>query len=434
MCSKQHFQKDAIHYLKRATSEHSNLHGCLLLADMFEVVGDLRSAEQAYRSALDYIKTTNDQPLFIEVSLAQIKCSSSDTKAIEDLKSLETILSVSDTDTTRISLKAIIYDTLASYYLKLGKFAAAVNYADVKSITLKMRSLSHYHLSLATNYLLLAETSVRRGQYRDALKYFKNAVEIQCLNLASDNINIKLVYYWMGDICCKMNQLDEARHKYELAENDDDAEDVDEESPGTESFHDRRQLIARASMHEHLAQLYAQRKDFDSAMEEQSSCIDIVKQLYPFGTPRRQMDVTALVANLQQLSFYTVRLADATKQEKSDNPEAIYRKAISIQKKLLRFKEICMGEVYQKIAHYYERTQNDEEMAIAFYQEAVHESLSTEATIITYYTLGRLTEASEEDPGKASIFYDKANSLISENEIQLKSIVQTKCSKHQVLI
>lgn len=432
MCAKQHYYKDAINYLRQAINEDSNLHASLLLADMFEAIDDLENAEQVYMSALDQIKRMEDQPLLIEVSLARIKCYTSDAKVIEDLKALENILNVNDIDTTRISLKAIVYDTLADYYFKLKKHSAAITYTDTKSITLKMRSLSNYHPSLARNYLLLGEMHVNHVQFRHALKYFKNAVEIQRLNLESDDMDIKLVYYRMGDIFCKMNQLDEALNRYNFAEDDDIADNTEEYTTDIKHLDDRRRLIARASMHGHLAQLYDQRTDFDSAIEEQLLCINVREELYPFDTLQRPIDMPTLVSRLEQLAFYTSRLADATALVKSENPESIYKKAMSVQRKLIRFKEIYTGEIHRKMGQYYERQQNDTEMAINCYREAVHESMELEATVKTYYALGRLTAAWAEDVHAAVVYYKKASNFIPDSEPQLKAIVETRCSTNQL--
>ena len=432
MCSKQHFHQDAINYLKQASIDCQNLYVFLLLAEMYERVDDFNNADQAYISALNLMKTMKDEPLLVEISLSRIKCYTSDTKAIDDLTALEKQLNVIDADTTWISLQAIVCDTLASYYAKIGKYSIAITYADTKSITLKMRSLSHYHLSLAKNYLFLAEMRVRRNHYRQALKRFKNALEIQYLNLASDDINIKLVYYRMGDTYCKMNQLDEALHKYEFADGNDATEDADEENPDAEYLDDRRRLLSRASMHRHLAELYANRLDFESAIEEQSLCTDIVKEIYPFDTPERQIDMPTLVIHLQQLAFCTTCLADATALENSDNPIDIYKKAMAVQRKLIRFKEVYLGELYRKMGHYYERQQNDKEMAISCYEDAIQESLEPGDTIDTYYALGKLTASWGEDEHAAVAFYKKAITLIPDEELELKMIVEAKCSMKQV--
>ncbi|CAF1035278.1 unnamed protein product [Adineta ricciae] len=66
---------------------------------------------------------------------------------------------------------------------------------------MRIRSFSQYHPRLAFNYLLLAEFCVAQDQHRQAIK-------IQELNLANDDLAIKLVYYQMGDSYCQLKQFD----------------------------------------------------------------------------------------------------------------------------------------------------------------------------------------------------------------------------------
>ncbi|CAF4127870.1 unnamed protein product [Rotaria sp. Silwood2] len=334
-------------------------------------------------------------------------------KVIEDLKQLEATINVNDNDINRISLVAIIYDALASYYLKLGDFSNVSIYADSKSTTLKIRSLSQYHPSLASNYLLLAESCVRRSQYRDALQWFQHAVKVQALNLANDDIAIKLVHYQMGDTYSKLNQFDQACQNYEFAETNTD-EDTDQDDEDTENRDDHKRLIARASMHQHLAKLYLQRADLKMAIVKQSKCIETLEELYPLD-----------------MAFYNERLADAEILGKPDNAEDIYNKALWIQTKVYRYSDGYWGEIIRKVGRYYERQQSDKETAIGCYYVAIREPLAPETAISTYYALGRLMPISKKHQKSRIGFYKAANKLVPIDDLYLKAIVQAKCSTCQ---
>ncbi|CAM4815060.1 unnamed protein product [Rotaria magnacalcarata] len=358
--------------------------------------------------------------------------------AIEGLKQLETMLNAADNDTTLISLKVIVYDMIADNYLKQSKYPKAITYANKNSIPLKMLSLSQYHPSLAKNHVLVAQAYIGRELYSDAIKYFENAVEIQRLNLASDHLEIKLVYYQMGDVHCMMNQLDQAHEKYEFAENDI-SEDNDEDDTDTDTGYDQRRLLARVSMNQHLATVYGRRSgletaeadarlaDMTIAIEKYSESIDILKDLYPFDTSIQPLDILTLVERLKQLAFCHEHLADAMALDGSDEAESTYKEALAIQAKLFQYADTNRGEIIRKIGRYYEQNQSDQETAISYYQEAVNESLESAATITTYYTLGRLTVEWKEDSDAASAYYNEAYKLINEDNTILKAIMREKC-------
>lgn len=434
VCAKQNLHKEGVNYLKQASMDSSNAYLHLLLADMLEATDDLNGAEKVYSSVLEQIKAMDDRSLLVEISLARLKCYKSEIKIIDDLLLLEKLLNVADTDATIIHLRVIVYDTLADYYFQLGKLPNAILYADAKSIATKFRCLSNYHISLTTNYLLLAEVCITRHQYREALQYLKTSIDIQYINLADDDINIKLVYYRMGDVYCKMNQLDEALGKYSFAERDDTDEQEEKRIINGTDFEDDRRLTARVRMHQHLAELYAQRSDFDSAIEEQLASIDILKVIYPFDTLVRPTDMRTLVIHLEQLASHTLKLADATALEKSSNPEFIYKKAMSIERDLARFKQSSISNIYRKIGHYYERQQNDKRMAIKYYQEAISESFEVGQHFAIYYALGRLNEDLAEDVQSAAIFFNKANSLVPDNELQVKIITESRYSRNKIAL
>ncbi|CAF3668752.1 unnamed protein product [Rotaria socialis] len=436
--AKRYLCKDAIKYLKETMKENDNFHANLLLAEMFQATHDFKQAEETYTNSLKKIQAMKDQALFIEVSIAKIHCFEDDTKAIEDLKQLETILNANDNDTTRISLKAIVYDMITDYYLKQSKYIAVITYANKNSIPLKMRSLSQYHPSLAKNHVLVAQAYIGRELYSDAIKYFENTVEIQRLNLASDHLEIKLVYYQMGDVHCMMNQLDQAHEKYEFAENDI-SDDNDEDDTDTDTGYDQRRLLARVSMNQHLATVYARRSgletaeadarlaDMTAAIEKYSESIDILKDLYPFDTSMQPLDILTLVKRLKQLAFCHEHLADAMALDGSDETESTYNEALAIQAKLFQYADTNRGEILRKIGRYYEQNQSDQETAISYYQDAVNESLESAAAITTYYTLGRLTVEWKEDSEAASTYYNEAYKLIDEDNTILKAIMHQKC-------
>lgn len=440
MCYKRNEYKNAIKYFDEAIKENENLHVRLLVAEIFEVMSDFKRAENEYTNSLKKFQSMNDQPLLIEISLARINSLDEDSKAIEDLKQLDSTLSANDADITRISLKAIVCDMIAYYYLKLNKYSTAINYANKNSIPLKMRSLSHYHPSLAKNHLLLAEACISSEEYSNAIKYFENAVEIQRLNLASDHLDIKHVYYKMGDVYCMMNRIDLACEKYEFAESDISENDSDENT-NTDNGYDEKRLSARASMNQHLAAAYARRAgldtaelearkaDWTTAIEKHSSSIEILEELYPFDVKIEPVDIPIMVDRLKKMALYNERLADSMALNKHDDTENIYKKALAIQAKLIRYININQGEIYRKRGRFYEQIQDDKETAITLYQEAVDESLDSAAAVTTYYKLARLAEEWKEDSELATNFYNKAYKCIDKGDTILKSIFQEKCPK-----
>lgn len=243
----------AIEYLtKAATSLQQSypdvLFGVyLLLADIFkhqhkyeqsitsseralELLKSLQKSNQTIE-VFTSLKTQKDRVFEIEIKLTSIDCSiktdQNNTDIVTDLETLKKSLRANDTDTKRISLKVIIYDTLARYFLMQKDYTSFDRIVE-QSLVLKLRCFSQYHPSLPINLILMAERHTNERRFREALAFYEHALEVQSLNLTDKHPKIRKICYAIGDIYCELDKLSNATEKYNVAENKSSDADVDD--------------------------------------------------------------------------------------------------------------------------------------------------------------------------------------------------------------
>jgi tetratricopeptide (TPR) repeat protein len=433
----------------------------LFLADMFKRRQHHETALANFDRALALIesdKSQEDPVLETEVKLARIDCHD-DKAVIAELERIEESLKLYGSDTKYICLKAIVYDTLARHCL-MQKEYTKFDYAVDKSILLKQSGLSHYHPSLAIDYIFKAERHiqqaellpsdnvdsgyVRQARYREALVSYERALEVYNLNLSKNNLEVRKIYYAMGDIMCDMDKLPNAMEKYDVAEDDySEADENDAESPEGEDLEDSVEiLMARASMHRHLAEYHARKTAYQEAIVEMNKTISLYSQQLPSsttspsspsGTSNLKLlvhDLQIILANLRHLAQCYAHLGDiiGTAQNEDDG----YFMALNIYMKLVPYDKTLEKEealLYKKISDYYENLHEYDE-ALESLQKVVQLG---ETSIAALYRMGRLYEMCN-NPGEAVKNYRTllAHPSIQEQE-QLKQIIQEKLNVAQKL-
>ncbi|CAF3889765.1 unnamed protein product, partial [Rotaria sp. Silwood1] len=193
----------------------------IILGDMYLNKEQFNSAIIEYHKALNQIETQETNDLLRDaINLLIIQCTDNNNKKLYELIQIEnSLMNNDDTDYNTISMKVIIYYEIAQTYLNLGEYEDARLYSN-QSIKLKSNYFSSYHLSLVKDYLLIAKSYFDEKNYNESLQFYERIIEIQIVNLPPDHIDIKMSYYKIGDIYCKMEKLDEALEKYEIAKAD----------------------------------------------------------------------------------------------------------------------------------------------------------------------------------------------------------------------
>ncbi|CAF4996231.1 unnamed protein product, partial [Rotaria sp. Silwood1] len=287
----------AIEYLTKTTtssqkSDHDILFAVyLLLADMFkhqhEYEKSIENFDQALKS-LKSLESQKDRVLEIEIKLARIDClikTDQNDEVITKLETLRKSLKSNDTDTKRISLKVIIYDTLARYFSMQKNYKLFDSNAE-ESLALKLRCFSQYHPSLTISLILMAERHTQERRYREALDFYEHALEVQSLNLTDKHQKIRKICYAIGDIYCELDKLPNAMEKYNVAENkslDVDEDDVLQQE--TTSLEESMEiLMARISMHQHLAEYHSRKQAYKEAISEMNKIINLLEKKLPSST------------------------------------------------------------------------------------------------------------------------------------------------------
>ena len=176
-------------------SESKNLFvAYLLLADMYKYQHKYEEAMKHFDHALKSISkfdSRKDRVLETDILLSRSDCFIHLHKkdiAIDELRRLARLLKSNDTDTKRISLKVIVCDTLSQYYLAEEEDELFDSIAE-ESMSLKLRSFSQYHPSLAINLILIAQRHSSQSRYHQALDFYEHALEVQSLNLSEHHPN-----------------------------------------------------------------------------------------------------------------------------------------------------------------------------------------------------------------------------------------------------
>jgi tetratricopeptide (TPR) repeat protein len=437
----------------RSSDEEVLLVAYLFLADMFKRRQQHETALVNFDQALAFIgpgKSQEDLVLEIEVKLARIDCYNGKA-VIAQLEKIKQSLKLYGSDTKYICLKAIVYDTLARYCLMQEEYTK-FDYAVDKSILLKQSGLSHYHPSLAINYIFRAECHIqqtetsrgesddighiRQANYRDALVWYERALEVYNLNLSNNNLEVRKIYYAMGDIMCDMDKLSNAMGKYDVAEdNYSELDENDTQSPEGEDSEDSVEiLMARASMHRHLAEYHARKTDYQEAIVEMTKTINLYRQQLPSlpsdtNNPKMLVhDLSIILANLRHLAKCYVHLGDILGT--AQNEDNGYFMALNIYMKLVPYDKTLEKEealLYKKISDYHENLHEYDE-ALESFQKFIDLG---EKSISALYRLGRLYEICNK-PGEAVKNYRilLAHPSIYKQE-QLKQIIQKKLNAAQ---
>jgi tetratricopeptide (TPR) repeat protein len=456
---KLHNHKTAIECLNKATvaprqSDQEVLFvAYLLLADMFKQRQQQDAAIANFDQALKFIQPSasqEDAVLEIEVKLARIDCHK-DEAVMAELQKLERSLIWYGSDTRAVCLKVIVYDTWARYCLMQAEYER-FDYAIEQSISLKQGSLSQYHPSLAIDFIFRAQCHVqqaealsgenadigyiRQSHYREALASYERALEVYNLNFSNNNLEVRKIYYAVGDIMCDMDKLLDAMEKYDVAENNySDLDDDDTQPPeGEESEESVEIWMARASMHRHLAEYHARKKAYEEAIVEMKETINLYSQQLPsspYGADDDKtlaQDLSIILASLHHLAQCYVYLGDTmgSAQDEEDG----YFIAIDIYMKLVTYNKALEKEealLYKKVSDYYENLGESDE-ALEYFQKAVH---LEETSVADLYKLGRLYDVCNK-PDDAVKNYQVllAHPTICEQN-QLKQIIQGKLNAAQ---
>jgi tetratricopeptide (TPR) repeat protein len=321
-----------------------------------------------------------------------------------------------------------------------------------QSILLKQINLSQYHPSLAIDYVFKAECHVqqaetlcgenadighiRQSHYREALVSYERALEVYSLNLSNNNLEVRKIYYAMGNIMCDMDKLPNAIEKYDVAEdNNSDADESDTRSPEEEDSEDSVEIwMARASMHRHLAEYYARKKIYKEAIAEMTKAANLYSQQLPSSPSDADdkktfaYDLKVILTNLRYLAQCYLHLGDILGDAQNDDDG--YFMALNIYMKLVPYDKTWGKEeasLYKKIGDYFENLHEYEE-ALESFEKVVHLG---ETSIADLYRLGRLYELCEK-PSEAVKNYRilLAHPSIREQK-QLKHIIQEKLNAAQ---
>jgi tetratricopeptide (TPR) repeat protein len=417
----------------------------LLLGDMYKQQHEYKKAVESFDQALTLIKSLSNQKdrvLEIEVELARSDCLVRDGQsrnAIDDLQKLAKSLKLNDTDTKRISLKVIVYDTLARYCLIEKKYELFDNIAE-ESMILKLRSFSQYHPSLAINLILIAERHSQEFHYREALYFYEQALEVQCLNLTNNHPKIKKICYAIGDIYCKIDKLSNAMEKYDVAEDKNSSTDDDDvlQQDKLNSEESIEIFMARISMYRHLAEFHANKQVYKEAITQMNKIIDLLKEELPSSIfeisdetilIKKSFDQATVLSNLRQLASCYMHLGDILSFEQEDQKG--YKEALIIYKKLFQYeKESARANlvlINQKLSKYYEKRAEYED-ALDYFQETME---LEGPTIAILYRLGHLNFYCDKlDEGKRN--YEKILLKQSDNEqTTLRQIIKEKLLEAQ---
>jgi tetratricopeptide (TPR) repeat protein len=249
-------------------------------------------------------------------------------------------------------------------------------------------------------------------------------------------VEVRKIYYAMGDIMCDMDKLLNAMEKYDVAEkNYSEMDDDDTDSPEREDSEEPVEIwMARASMHRHLAEYHARKKAYEEAIVEMSETINLYSlQLpsSPSGTDDMQTlahDLSIILASLHHLAQCYVYLGDilGSAQDEEDG----YFMAVHIYMKLVPYNKMLEKEealLYKKVSDYYENLGEHDE-ALEYFQKAIH---LEETSVADLYRLGRLYDiCNKTDDAVKNYQVLLAHPTIFEQN-QLKQIIQEKLAAAQ---
>ncbi|CAF1307133.1 unnamed protein product [Adineta ricciae] len=451
LCIESYDDLSAIENLRKVaigsdvSDSDTKLVACLLLAELYKQQSDFNLAIDNCDQALQLVKQSKNQKdrvLEIEVSLTRIECISkirTNTNAIDELIKLDRSLRTDGSDTKYVTLKVIVYDTLARYYLSEQNYSEFDVVAE-RSVTYKIRNFSQYHPSLAINSKLLADRYCQQSRYHEALYFYERALEVQSLNLTVDHPQNRKIFYAMGNVYCKIDKLSNAKEKYDIAENMNSNKDEDDvliqDKINAEESMDI--LMAQISMHQHLASLYTKKKDYAQAISETNKILELLKEELPsaaFDTDnenplmKKKIDSPTLVKNLRLLAKCYLRSGDILGIAQDD--EMGYEVASNIYKKLNNHdKKLGNHEIVlllKKLSQYHEDTFNREKALTCLKDIINFEKPSS--TIL--YRLGSLSIACDGYDEAVKTFKDLLNDPVINAKPEQKQIVEENLKEAQ---
>ncbi|CAF1639679.1 unnamed protein product, partial [Didymodactylos carnosus] len=208
----------------------------------------------------------------------------------------------------------------------------------------------------------------------------------QVVNLPPNHIDIKMSYYKIGDVYCKMEKLEEALERYEIACLDN-----------SQSY---------MTMHTNLVELYCKRNDYLNATREEEKVLSILREQLPkdivkIAEDRNNSNLSlslfeTLFTNriniisgqmfaifLQDLIFIYLTIGDIYVKKESINDNnnerelneciTMYDKAINLHLKLIMYQdENLTFLIYEKLGNFHE-INNNLENAIKNYDNVLEE-------------------------------------------------------------
>ncbi|CAF1629250.1 unnamed protein product, partial [Adineta ricciae] len=412
------------------------------------LIADILQQQRKYKDAVENLDATlqliaslkeKDRVLEIEIELARSDCliEINSRDIIPCLLKLANSLNANDSDTKRISLQAIVYDTLAKCCLKQGNHELFDTAAE-ESMALKLRNFSQYHPSLAITLVLIAERLIQLSQYRQALDFYEHALEIQNLNLADNHPKIRKICYAIGDIYCKLDKLSIAIEKYDVAESKS-LECNDDIALRQEKINSKESMdifMARVRMHQNLTDYYAKKKNYKDSITEMYKIHDLLKAKLPLSAfnyndetllIQNNINPTTLINNLQQLiNCYLNRNISIDFEQDDENASQI---ALEICQKLSRHdKEVTKGQLvllYRQLSLYYEDL-DDNENALDYLQKTIN---IEQPAISTLYRLAYLNTECDEFDEAISNYEKILNNELTKGQREISQIIQEKLSK-----
>lgn len=413
----------------------------VLLADILQQQQKYKDAANHFEEALKLIKALKekDSDLEVEIEIARSECSieMNANDIIPRLHQLARSFNTGDSDTKRVSLQAIVYDTLAKCCLKQENYELFESIAE-ESMSLKLRNFSQYHPSLAINLVLIAERLIQLSRYREALDFYEHALEVHSLNLADNHPKIRKVCYAMGDIYCKLDKLSMAIEKYDVAESKGSESDSDI-GVRQEKINSKESMdicMARLRMHQNLAEYHAKKQNYKDCITEMYKNLDLLGKKLPssaFNTNDEilvidnNIDPTTLMNNLQQLvNCYLNR--DVTFDSEEDE-ENTFKIAQDICEKLSQHDndstKAQLALMYHKLSSYYEDLGENQD-ALSYLQETTN---FEEPTIETLYRLAYLNANRDEFEDAITNYKDLLDNEKIKDERIISQIIQDKLVK-----
>ncbi|CAF1347657.1 unnamed protein product, partial [Didymodactylos carnosus] len=289
-------------------------------------------------------------------------------------------------------------------------------------------------------YQLIAQSYIKKEKYKKAIETYEKVIEIQFINLSDTHPDIKESYYQIGNIYCKMDELDKALEFYRkttitttttttMTDDDNENSDGDEMSDTL--------LIEK---YRNLAEFYERNDNYEHAIEqEQNILIKLEKHLPNIAKQDdlKIIKVEKLIDNhlninnirlfvnyLQDFVYIYLTIGDLSLID-NENASIWYEKAFDLHRKLIRYHSLndnLISIMYYKIGQVYQRY-DEIQTAIEQYLDAYNANYQSENKFIFFYEIGYLYKENK-NYNEADTWWKKSLSETT-NEI-IKNILQKK--------